>query len=42
MLLDAGRTINLNDVKYSITLDSKFNKITDWKPVFNKGNAHEQ
>ncbi|MGP5159724.1 type IV secretory system conjugative DNA transfer family protein [Pseudoalteromonas prydzensis] len=41
MLLDSGKTINLNDVKYSIQLDSRFNKVTDWKPVFNKGNAHE-
>ncbi|MEJ6534029.1 MULTISPECIES: type IV secretory system conjugative DNA transfer family protein [Pseudoalteromonas] len=41
MLLDSGKTINLNDVKYSIQLDSRFNKVTDWKPVFNKGGAHE-
>lgn len=41
MLLDSGRTINLNDVKYSIQLDSRFNKVTDWQPVFNQGAAHE-
>ena len=35
-------TINLNDVKYTITLDARFNKVTDWKPVFNQGSAHEQ
>lgn len=41
MILDSGKTINLNDVKYTIQLDSKFNKVTEWKPVFNKGSAHE-
>lgn len=41
MLLDSGKTIYLNNYKYSIQLDSQFNKVTDWKPVFNKGGAHE-
>ena len=42
MLLESGKTINLNDVKYTIELDAKFNKVTDWKPVFNRGTAHER
>ena len=42
MLLESGKTINLNDVKYTIQLDAKFNKVTDWKPVFNRGAAHEK
>lgn len=41
MLLDSGKTINLNDVKYTITLDPTFRAITDWQPVFNRGAAHE-
>jgi len=41
MLLDSGKTINLHNVKYSITLDSTFNKVGDWKPVFSQGAAHE-
>jgi len=41
MLLDSGKTINLNNVKYSITLDSTFNKVNEWKPVFSQGAAHE-
>lgn len=41
MLLDSGKTINLNDVKYRIQVDARFNKVTEWKPVFNKGSAHE-
>ena len=42
MLLDSGKTINLNDVKYTIQLDAQFNKVTEWKPVFNRGSAHER
>jgi defect-in-organelle-trafficking protein DotC len=41
MLLDSGKTINLNNIKYSITLDSTFNKVNEWKPVFSQGAAHE-
>lgn len=41
MLLDSGKTINLNDVKYTIILDSTFKKISDWQPVFNRGSAHD-
>ena len=41
MLLDSGKTINLIDVKYTITLDSRYNKVNEWKPVFFRGDAHE-
>ena len=36
LLLDSGRTINLNDVKYRITLDAGFNKVEDWKPIMRR------
>ena len=41
VLLDSGKTIYLNNVEHSIEMNSIFNDINEWKPVFNQGDAHE-
>ena len=41
VLLDSGKTIYLNNVEHSIEMNSIFNDVNEWKPVFYQGDAHE-
>lgn len=41
VILDSGKTIYLNNVEHSIEMDSIFNNVNEWKPVFYQGDAHE-
>jgi defect-in-organelle-trafficking protein DotC len=41
ILLDSGKTIYLNNVEHRIEMDSIFNDVDNWKPVFYQGDAHE-
>jgi defect-in-organelle-trafficking protein DotC len=41
VVLDSGKTIYLNNVEHNIEMNSIYNDVNDWKPVFNQGDAHE-